>query len=84
MEPRTSQKEVPQTPRVQTSRIAEHSSENIENCIGSGSMSAPQSVQEMVRKSNQLGGLGSPQHPKFHAWFYRTKCFVTPLWIGQY
>ena len=47
-------------------------------------MSAPQSVQEMVLKSNQLGGLGSTQHPWFNAWFYRSKCFVATFWIGQY
>ena len=47
-------------------------------------MSAPQSVQEMVLRSNQLGGQGSTQHPKFNASFYMSKCFVTPFWIGQY
>ena len=60
---KTSQKEVPQPPRMQANRIAKHSLENIEKCIGSRSMSAPQSVQEMVYKSNQLGGQGSTQHP---------------------
>ena len=42
-------------------------------------MSAPQSVQEMVNKSNQLGGQGSTLHLKFNAWFYRSKCVVTPF-----
>ena len=32
-------------------------------------MSAPQSVQEMVYKFNQLGGQGSTQHPLFNACF---------------
>ena len=82
MEPRTSQKEVPQPPRVQTTRIGKHSRGNIENCIGSGSMSAPQSVQEMVIMSNQLGGHGSAQHPKFSAWFFQVKCFVTPFSVN--
>ena len=40
-------------------------------------MSAPHSVQEMVLKSNQLGGQGSTQHPTFDTWFYRSKCLVT-------
>ena len=84
METRTSQKEVAQPPTVQTTRIAKPSWEKTEKCIGSGSMSVRQSVQEMVRKSNQLGGRGSTQHPKFNAWFYRSSCFVTPFWIGQY
>ena len=42
-------------------------------------MSAPQSVQEMVNMSNQLGDQGSTQHPMFNAWFYRSKCLVTPF-----
>ena len=42
-------------------------------------MSAPQSVQKMVNKSNQLGGQGSTQHPKFNASFYRSKCLVAPF-----
>ena len=41
-------------------------------------MSAPQSVQKKVFKSNQLAGQGSTQHPKFNAWFFRSKCFVNP------
>ena len=47
-------------------------------------MSARQSVEEMVLKSNQLGGQGSTQHQKFNAWLNRSKCLVTPFWIGQY
>ena len=30
----------------------------------------------MVLKSNQLGDQASTQHPKFNAWFYRSKCLV--------
>ena len=40
-------------------------------------MSAPQLVQEMVFMSNQLGDQGCTKHPKFSAWFHRSKCFVT-------
>ena len=46
-------------------------------------MSAPQSIQEMVYMINQLGGQGSPQHPLFNAWYYRSKCLITPFWLGQ-
>ena len=42
-------------------------------------MSALQSVQEILHQSNQLGGQGSTQHPSFNAWFYRSKCLVTPF-----
>ena len=47
-------------------------------------MSAPQSVQEVMFMTNQLGGQGSMQHPNFSTWFYRSKCFITPFWLGQY
>ena len=47
-------------------------------------MLAPQSVQKMVHKADQVGGQGSTQPPNINAWFYRSKCFVTPFWIGQY
>ena len=60
------------------------SRENIEKCIGSRSRSAPQLVEKLVLKSNQLGGQGSTQQPTFHAWFYRLKRLVTPFWLGQY
>ena len=46
-------------------------------------MSAPQLVRETVLLSNQLHGEESTQHPEFTALFYRSKCFVTPFWIGQ-
>ena len=42
-------------------------------------MSAPQSVQKMVYKSSQLGGQGSTEPLKINAWFYGSKCLVTPF-----
>ena len=47
-------------------------------------MSAPQSLQERMFITNQLGAQGFMQHPKFSAWFYRSKCFITPFWLRQY
>ena len=46
-------------------------------------MSALQSLQKMVHMSYQLGGHGSIQHPKFNAWFYRSKCLVTPFELAN-
>ena len=48
----------------------------------SGSMSAPQSVQEMVHNSNQLGGRGPHNIHCSMLGFIGQKCLITPFGIG--
>ena len=64
---------------LQTTRIAKNSSEKIETFIGSSLMSPPQSVLNVVHKSNHLWGQGSIQHPKINPTFYGSQSLVTPF-----
>ena len=64
MEPRTSQKEVPQPPRVHTARIAKNSAENIDKFIGPAfSISVPQSPRKRCFSAYGLGIKWSTQYP---------------------